>query len=361
MAIISLICPMCGASLTVESDRETAYCAFCGRPYLVKEEITRNYVNNYTTIHAGTVNLSSEKEFIIKAGRLFRYEGEAVDVRVPDTVYHIENEAFAGLGIRSVILPKTVKTIGERAFCSCKDLEYVNIPEGVAVIPRLAFNDCYSLQEVVIPHSVQVIGERAFRNCRSLQQIFIPEGVCEIPELAFQGCCSLRDIRLPNSVCSIGDSAFHDCRSLQEIILPEYVAFIRPMTFYGCTGLKRVKIPAGVEGIGLAAFQGCTQLEKVNFPSSVSLVSSDAFHDCWKLRNVRLKRKVAWIESKEAARINMKIRVNNLPANKMIIVNDAFINTAYFWMKAGLCAHCGKKFTGLHKKTCICCGAPKDY
>ena len=64
---------------------------------------------------------------------------------------------------RAIVLPNTIKRIGEKAFICCVDLETINIPEGVTEIGDLAFWGCESLTSIVIPEGVTTIGERTFR------------------------------------------------------------------------------------------------------------------------------------------------------------------------------------------------------
>ena len=62
-------------------------------------------------------------------------------------------------GIKSVILPKSVKKIGDHAFFSCW-LEQIEMP-GVEVIEEGAFFNT-RIRHAVIPATVRHIGEKAF-------------------------------------------------------------------------------------------------------------------------------------------------------------------------------------------------------
>ena len=90
--------------------------------------------------------------------------------------------ASDGLGITSVIIPNTVKIIGEGAFRQNK------------------------LTSVTIPTSVTSIGDRAFRF-NNLTSVIISNSVTSIGEGAFFGN-HLTNVTIPNSVTSIGSSAF---------------------------------------------------------------------------------------------------------------------------------------------------------
>ena len=80
---------------------------------------------------------------------------------------------------------KGVKVIGDRAFCGCKSLTNINIPNSVTTIGRGAFSRCNSLTSITIPNSVVTIIGNPFYFCTSLTSINIPNSVTTIGELAF--------------------------------------------------------------------------------------------------------------------------------------------------------------------------------
>lgn len=87
------------------------------------------------------------------------------------------------------------------------------LPQGINHVPAIAFAADYDsenqeLESIVIPDTVKTISEGAFCNCTSLTNVVIPESVTSIGEAAFVGCKSLTSIVIPESVTSIGNSAF---------------------------------------------------------------------------------------------------------------------------------------------------------
>ena len=65
--------------------------------------------------------------------------------------------------------------------------------------------------EVIIPDSVKIIGDWAFDGCENLKSITIPDGVTEIGGGAFKDCSSLKSITIPDSGAEIGKYAFRGC------------------------------------------------------------------------------------------------------------------------------------------------------
>ena len=112
------------------------------------------------------------------------------------------------------------------------------------------------------------IGEYAFCYCRSLTSITIPNSVTSIGEYAFHNCANLSSVEIPNSVTSIGEYAFQNCYNLTSIEIPNGVTRIAGRTFYNCYNLTSIEIPNGVTSIELYAFGQCTGLSSVTVKST---------------------------------------------------------------------------------------------
>ena len=169
------------------------------------------------------------EDFEIENGVLTEYQGEDVDV----------------------IVPEGVREIGEGAFWRC-DVESVRLPQGI-----------------------RAIRSGAFMNCRSLRRINLPESVRTIETEAFHGS-GLRAIRLPEGLKRIEADCFSGTE-LTEIVIPQRVRVIKSgsVDVSGNDGGSIVHIPAGVERIESSAFRG-------DIPRIVS--ASGAAFGCLSLR-----------------------------------------------------------------------------
>ena len=87
--------------------------------------------------------------------------------------------------LTEIILPASVKTIGENAFYSCSGISNVEFPEGLELINEKAFYYCTSLQNITIPNKVQIIGKNAFYGCSKVTSITIGKSVEIINDYAF--------------------------------------------------------------------------------------------------------------------------------------------------------------------------------
>ena len=87
--------------------------------------------------------------------------------------------------LTEIILPASVKTIGENAFYCCSGISNVEFPEGLELINESAFLSCTSLQNITIPDKVQIIGSDAFYGCSKVTSITIGKSVEIINDYAF--------------------------------------------------------------------------------------------------------------------------------------------------------------------------------
>ena len=120
------------------------------------------------------------------------------------------------------------------------------------------------------------IGDCAFCDCRSLTSIILPEGVTSIGDYAFYGCSSLASVIIPEGVTSIGNCAFCDCENLTAVHISDIAAWCNikfsksdsnPLYYANNLYLNgelvtEVTLPEGVTSIGEGAFRGCRSLTK---------------------------------------------------------------------------------------------------
>ena len=129
--------------------------------------------------------------------------------KVKKGVEKIAPSAFSKTGdkLEKIILPSTIKEIGERAF-EWSFIKHIVLPQSITKIPACAFLGCGCLEEISLPDSVSKIETEAF-SYSSLKSIVIPEGVERIESYAFEQAL-LGEIYLPTTINFIGKNAFHE-------------------------------------------------------------------------------------------------------------------------------------------------------
>lgn len=208
----------------------------------------------------------------------------------------IGERMFTSRGLQTILLPKSVTSIDDRAFSSCHSLNKVVIYENsVKTIGMAAFEYCSSLADIVLPEGVTTIARSAFWGCSSLSRIDLPEGVTTIGHSAFYGCEKLSSVKLPNSLTTIEGFAFSGCNGL-TITIPDNVESMSMLTFYFCKGLVSVVIPNSVKSIEYEAFNGCSALKSIVLPEGMTLIKKWTFADCSSLVDVTLPSTMTTLE-----------------------------------------------------------------
>ena len=201
-------------------------------------------------------------------------------------LYYAHHLYLDGEELIDVVIPDTVTTINSYAFVRCTGMRSVTIPNSISDIGDDAFHGCHGLTNVIIPNSVKSIGSYVFRNCSNLATVFVSDGVTAIGVGMFYECTSLISINLPNSITRIRDYAFSGCTSLSDLTIPDSLFSIGYSAFNGCVSLKKAHLPNTVEYIYESAFEGCTGLESIIIPNSVKSLGNFAFKNCMGLKRV---------------------------------------------------------------------------
>lgn len=215
-----------------------------------------------------------EKAFYNKEEGYFNIKS----VVIPNSITTIGEYAFCRTGLTSVSIPNSVNSIGDYAFCNT-NLTSVTIPNSITAIGKYAFANT-NLISIIIPNSINSIEYSAFYKCMALKSITIPNSVTTIGDFAFRDCTRLTSITIPNSVKTIGQYAFYGCNSLRSITIPNSIRCIENCTFQNCISLTNVTISNGVESIGMYAFDGCKELKSITIPNSVTTIWDYAFMNC---------------------------------------------------------------------------------
>ncbi|CAK7010028.1 MAG: hypothetical protein EUB_01663 [Eubacterium sp.] len=147
--------------------------------------------------------------------------------------------------------------------------EKVEIPEQIdgKIVTKLGDSSFYGhneINEVILPDSIKTIGNWAFASSESIEKINLG-AVQSIGDRAFYCCSALNFVELPDSVIHLGISAFDLCETLEKVTLSKNLKVL-PVRAFAQTNIKEVVIPEGITTIEAAAFWSLTLIE---LPESV--------------------------------------------------------------------------------------------
>lgn len=233
------------------------------------------------------------------------------EITIPSTVqFNGRTFAVTQLGksalergnVKSVILPEGIKSICERAFYWCENLESITIPSTLEKVEGMSFGLCSKLKAVNISDLATwcnisfdcfygydnsnplMTAHNLYLNGILVSECVIPESVSEIKDGVFAGA-GFKSVSIPSTVASIGKSAFAST-SIENITIPYSIKGINESTFANCQRLIDVEVPSSVKTIGKSAFDHCVNLKTVRLLGNIKSIEEKAFNDCNKISDV---------------------------------------------------------------------------
>lgn len=269
------------------------------------------------------------------------------EILLPNGIMSIGPYAFRGCGLKSIIIPDSVTSIGFDAFQTEEGIPSIYIsdlakwcsidfsdsdPRSTSGSNHISRNGFYlfldnqELLELMIPDGIPSIGKCQFNNCLSITHVFVPECVTQIESGAFARCPNLMTVSIPNSVTQIGDYTFYRCNSLANIILPNRLTSIGGFAFGECSSLANITIPDSITSIGRYAFNKCSALANIILSNRLTSISEYAFSECSSLADITIPNSVTSIEQFAFYKCEQLINAT-LPENNLSIGQDAFCSS----------------------------------
>lgn len=205
-----------------------------------------------------------------------------------------------------------VKEVKQAAFKGNTNITSVKMVNGMQKLNLYTFQNCTSLQSVILPETLKSIGQNAFDGCEMLLNVcndseieikkgdtmngavgnyacniysskgggagvFATEGDFETFEfpgnkyiIKYTG--NPAEINFPAGTTGIYKDVFKDNALLTEVTFPKDLTYIGKAAFSGCTALKKVEFPSGtkIKEFGTMAFAGCEALEEFNYGGTLT-------------------------------------------------------------------------------------------
>lgn len=134
-------------------------------------------LNTFTVSEYNTSFSAFEGHLVDKGGNLvvFAYAKVGIETVIPEGIRGIGTFVFRNVkGMNKVVLPSTLTYIGNEAFFN-SGLTEIDL-KNVVTIDTYAFGSC-AIKSVKIPRSVKTIGDYAFQGCILLEEVYIPNSV----------------------------------------------------------------------------------------------------------------------------------------------------------------------------------------
>ena len=215
-----------------------------------------------------------------------------------------------------VLIPNTIKEIGNNAFEHCERIRTIFIPSSVVRIGQCAFNGCSKLKTLTLSEGLIEIGNQAFFQT-PIAQLSLPNSLEKIGNDAF-AYTKLDNVSLPKNVSKVGANAF-TCpiqvssenayleaeegvlytKHKEAIVLypqnltsksfqiPEQVKTINWCSFFQAK-VENIKAPTKLQEIESYAFMNCSSLTQFTIPRDVKYLNSCIFQGCKSLRKIQL-------------------------------------------------------------------------
>ena len=261
---------------------------------------------------------------------------ELKSISIPESVETIGERAFYACWLTgSMTIPANVKSIGEAAFVASDIKAFIvsednkNFASKDGVLYNKDFTEIIYLPgeltgEITIPATVTNLGEffpapgigkseydeeHDFKgmgisalNVEEGNAEFVSEdGVLYNKDKTILYCYPLAKegefFEVPSTVETIGNFAFSANQNLKRIFMHENVETVGVYGFMGLTSLEFITLNEGLKRMGVASFAMCENLKNVVIPSTVDTVMYGAFSECTALETVVIPASVKFLGS----------------------------------------------------------------
>ena len=226
-------------------------------------------------------------------------------VKVKNGVEVIAEGAFDSTQVRHIYLPNTIRILEPDALLRAHYLESINLPNSLVKIDRYAFHFCggfdKGLKKLVLPKHLHTLGRGAFYGCDKLEQLTIRgDFMWEQSWMDYNPFYSTDRLSViknsnPNFIAEDGMLLSADRKILfrcvnddKEIVVKDGVETIAQGAFCGRNKMEKVILPGSLRTICRDAFKGCRNIDNVDIPEGVLSIGVDSFCFCWNLKTMKL-------------------------------------------------------------------------
>ncbi|MBR3435290.1 MAG: leucine-rich repeat protein [Bacteroidales bacterium] len=148
-------------------------------------------------------------------------------------------------------------------FNNLESIKTFTFGDKVEDIPSNLCQGCKGITSITIPKSVSSVGNKAFANCRGLKDVIWKAEYCTGTH-AFDGLPNIISFTFADGVKIVPAYVCQHLTGLTQIDLPETVESIGRSAFQGCQNLKTLSLCVEGKKVGVDAFNGCSSLSTIH-------------------------------------------------------------------------------------------------
>ncbi len=263
-------------------------------PYCPKEDVTlyADWAPEHVTLSNGISLFYNYDPYGYGLGGYIidGYTGTGTDLLIPGyykgiAIVSMLSSVFQNKGLNSVAFNEGLEEISDYAF-SDNNLTKIVIPNSVKKIGEGAFKWNTNLSDITFGKGIKRVGGSAFSN--TAWYISQPTGVLYIGDVfyTYKGVIS-GGITVKEGTVSITQSSFYNQQDMTSISLPNSLEHIGNAAFYSCSGITNVTLPNGLLEMDSYAFSN-TSLKEVIVPTTLKILEWDVFGNCESLKSVTI-------------------------------------------------------------------------
>lgn len=151
--------------------------------------------------------------------KITEYTGSGKEINIPETykdytITSIGSFVFDSCEAETVTMPDSIKSIGDYAFASSKNLKSIKLSENLETLGSNSFFFCKNLEEIELPASIKDLGIYTFSGT-GLKSVTIPESenLTEIDAYVFYQCPNLTEVTIPKTIKKMAENVFADSKN----------------------------------------------------------------------------------------------------------------------------------------------------
>jgi uncharacterized protein YgiM (DUF1202 family) len=238
-----------------------------------------------------------------------------------DGVIYQEIDGFAvtvgyNQQVETIVYHHTVRGLPVRMTELLNDLEWIQQPgcarmlvveEGVTHIPEASFRFWPVLETILLPTTLRSIGDYSFLGHSELKEVILPEHMTAIGAEVLSHCPKLEHIHIPAALASIGSGALSTMGSTR-ITLSEgntafrmadgalYDADMSTLILVQGAYEGELRLPESVRKISVGAMGSALRMTSLILPEGITELTYGHIGRCYKLERLRLPASLTYIE-----------------------------------------------------------------